>query len=137
MADLYELTVSLDLRDDLSEPEVSAVRGHLGLGAGAVPGGEDGPAPLLGRHGAAYRVGGALTAALARRPSGGWALTSRQEVHPDEFDEVGDVLVWLAARAADGHVRPGDRVALGSIRFYECDRPEPLVVAGGKVEWPS
>ncbi|QGV79471.1 hypothetical protein [Streptomyces ficellus] len=146
MADIHELTLALDLRDELPDAEVAELLWHLGLGARPetpviVPSfgyeDEDDPAPLLADHGAAHKVGGALTSALVRRPADGWALASRQEIHPDQFDEVGALLTWLAARATDRHARPGDGVHLGWIRFYDSDRPEPLVARDGTVEWPS
>ncbi|MCW5251569.1 hypothetical protein [Streptomyces sp. SHP 1-2] len=157
MADFYELTLTLDLRDELSEGEAAELRWHLGLGpAPEVPGivtafpvcveGPDGepvagddPRPLLDGGGAAYRVGGALVSALCRREGarpGGWALTSRQEIHPDAFDLVGDLLCWLAAKAADRHRRKDGGVVLGWTRFYESSSAEPLVVRDGAVGWP-
>ncbi|MEU6673706.1 hypothetical protein [Streptomyces sp. NPDC046925] len=121
MADIYELTIALDLRDGLSEAEVAELRVHLDQDE---------------FHGAAWKVGGALTSALLSR-DGGWALTARQEVHPDDFDRVGELLVWLAARAEGHHTRFDGSVRVGWIRFYEEDLPTPLVVRNGGVEWPS
>ncbi|MGI5481683.1 hypothetical protein [Streptomyces lavendofoliae] len=154
MADVYELVLALDLRD-LSGAEVAELRWHLGLGPQpetltivrsfpVVHEDEDGrlvmaeePVALLGHHGEAWKVGGALTSALVGRPSGGWALTSRQEIHPDRSGEVGELLAWLAARTTDDHRRPGDQVRLGWIRFYEEDRPAALTVRDGAVMWPQ
>ncbi|MDA2811816.1 hypothetical protein O4J56_14330 [Nocardiopsis sp. RSe5-2] len=101
---------------------------------------EDRPQPLLGEHGEAAKVGGALVSALLRREDtwpGAWALTSRQEIHPDAFDETGELLAWLAARAGPRHRNPDGSIRLGWIRFYESDRFEPVVVRDGEVAWPS
>lgn len=143
MADIYELAIALDLRDDLTDDEVAELRWHLGLGPRpetpaivrtyniAVEGG-----PVLGHHGEAWKVGGALTSVLTARRAGGWALALRQEVHPDQYDEVGELLTWLAARATDAHRRFDGAVRLGWTRHYECDQPDPLDVRDGKPVWP-
>ncbi|MGW7069310.1 hypothetical protein ACWGII_14880 [Streptomyces sp. NPDC054855] len=154
MADIYELTMALDLRDDLSEGEVAELRWHLGLGprptaltvvrefpvvvedARGELVTEDDPAPLLGCHDTALKVAGALTSVLLPR-EGGWALTARQEIHPDAFDRVGELLTWLAARAEGHHARLDGSVRVGWTRFYEQDEPRPLVVRDGGVDWPS
>ncbi|MGW6024217.1 hypothetical protein [Streptomyces sp. NPDC055099] len=153
MADIYELSVALDLCADVSDEEIAELRWHLGLGPRPVsltivrafpvvveddegqPVIEDDPVPLLGCHDAASKVGGALTSALLSR-EGGWALTARQEIHPDDLDRVGELLVWLAGRAADHHESPGGSVHVGWIRFHEEDSPTPLTVRGGGVVWP-
>lgn len=101
MADIYELSVALDLRADLSDEETAELRWHLGLGPRPVtltivrafpavveddegePVIEDDPVPLLGCHDAALKVDGALTSVLSAH-EGGWALTARQEIHPDD-----------------------------------------------------
>ncbi|MEV6751194.1 hypothetical protein [Streptomyces sp. NPDC051214] len=152
MADIYELSVALDLSADVSDEEIAELRWHLGLGPRpetltivrafpvvveddeGEPVIEDDPVPLLGCHDAASKVGGALTSALLSR-EGGWALTARQEIHPDDFDRVGELLVWLAGRAADRHERSGGSVHVGWIRFHEEDGPVPLMVRG-VVVWP-
>ncbi|KOG50574.1 hypothetical protein [Streptomyces decoyicus] len=153
MADIYEVSVAMDLRDDLSEAEIAELQWHLGLGPeperlSIVPEfpivvenglGElvtkDAPAPLLGCHGEAWKVGGALTSVLVRREQG-WALTARQEIHPDDYDRLGELLNWLATKASDQH-RPFDgSVHIGWIRFYEADRPDPLRVRDGRTVWP-
>ncbi|MEU2390308.1 hypothetical protein [Streptomyces sp. NPDC007369] len=158
MADIFELMLSLDLRDEWSEDELAELRFHLGLGprpeilriATGVAFRDEGdygeldvddpPQPLLGRHGGAFKVGGALVSVLLRRAEtgrGAWALTSRQEIHPDQFDPVGELLGWLATKAGDCHRRFDGSVALGWTRFCESDRTEPLVVRDGVVMWPS
>ncbi|MGV2918899.1 hypothetical protein [Streptomyces alfalfae] len=97
---------------------------------------EDHPEPLLGQNGEASDVGGVLASVLLRgqdtRP-GAWALTSRQEIHPDRSEETGSLLGWLAARAGDAR-RPVD---LGWIRFHASREVEPLVVCDGEVVRPA
>ncbi|MFE2164324.1 hypothetical protein ACFXB3_04545 [Streptomyces sp. NPDC059447] len=158
MADIFELMLALDLRDELSEEELAELRWHLGLGpkpevlrivtefpfVGVDQDGElvveDDPQPLLGHHGEAWKVGGALVSVLARREHtsrGIWALTSRQEIHPDEFDLTGELLGWLASKAADHQRGFDDSVDLGWTRFYESRQAERLIVRDGVVDWPS
>ncbi|MGW2177463.1 hypothetical protein ACWCXX_05065 [Streptomyces sp. NPDC001732] len=159
MSDIYELVVTVDLRDELSEQEIAELRWHLGTGpqpgqlsivtaSPAVVRDESGesvvegePYPLLARTGDTWRVGGAYCSALAVRgepPRKGWALTSRQEIHPDEFEEVGELLEWLAARAHDIHRVPdGTTVRMGYLRFYEDLTPDVLEVKDGRVVWPT
>ncbi|MFE6159932.1 hypothetical protein ACFQ7F_13590 [Streptomyces sp. NPDC056486] len=154
MADSYELSIALDLRDDLSEGEIAELRWHLGLGPRPVTltvvrefpvvveddrgelVTEDTPVPLLGCHGTASKIAGALTSVLLRRKDG-WALTARQEIHPDDFDLVGELLTWLAANAASHHERFDGSVRVGWTRFYEDDETSPLTVRNGGVDWPS
>ncbi|MDH6705647.1 hypothetical protein P3T27_002369 [Kitasatospora sp. MAA19] len=156
MADIFELTLTLDLRDELSEDDLVELRWHLGLGPepealrivttfpywGEDDDGElvidNHPQPLLGRHGEAHKVSGALVSAFHRREDtwcGVWALTSRQEIHPDEFGDTGKLLSWLADKADDRHRQLDGSVRLGWIRFYESDQVEPLVVRDGVVVW--
>ncbi|WP_171171517.1 hypothetical protein [Streptomyces sp. I05A-00742] len=158
MADIFELMLTLDLRDELSEDELAELRWHLGLGPqpevlrivtdfsfvveddqGELVV-EDHPEPLLSRHGEASKVDGALVSVLLRKQDtrrDAWALTSRQEIHPDDFERTGELLTWLANKAGDFHRRPDGSVDLGWIRFHEERRPEPLVVRDGVVIWPS
>ncbi|WAZ19028.1 hypothetical protein STRCI_000047 [Streptomyces cinnabarinus] len=158
MADIYELMLAVDLCDDVSEDELAELQWHLGLGPR--PGAlrivtgfpcvveddhgelavEDHPEPLLGCHGEASMVEGVLVSVLVRRQDtrrGAWAVTSRQEIHPDGFERTGELLAWLAGKAGDGHRRPDGSVEMGWTRFYEERRPEPLVVRDGVVVWPS
>ncbi|QKW17877.1 hypothetical protein HUT16_01295 [Kitasatospora sp. NA04385] len=157
MSSVYELSIVLNLREDLSDQEEAELRWHLGLGPQpealrivprfpvVVEDGSDGliveddPRPLLGRHDAAVHVGGALVSALVRPEhswNGPWALTVRQEIHPDDFDLTGELLTWLAAKADDRHRPSTGTVRVGWTRFYESDRLEPLEVRGGVVAWP-
>ncbi|MET7642558.1 hypothetical protein ABZS83_02710 [Streptomyces sp. NPDC005426] len=157
MADIYELFIVLNLRGSLSDEEAAELRWHLGLGAkpdtlhiiSAFPAVteddcgelvvEHHPVPLLSRQGEAWKIGGALVSVLLRPEPAGqgpWALTVRQEIHPDEFDLTGELLSWLAAKADDRHRSAASTVHVGWTRFCESDRFEPLMVRGGKVEWP-
>ncbi|MFD3327400.1 hypothetical protein [Streptomyces sp. NPDC058701] len=173
MSDIHELTVAVDLRDEISATELAELRWHLGIGPrperlsivtefpvvvvddSGAPVVEDDPRPLLAGNGAAARVGGVLGSALEPRtdpPRRGWALTCRQEVHPDEFEEVGELLGWLAARAhathrladgadraggADGSDTAGGAVRIGFLRFHEDEVPAALRVEDGRVRWPA
>ncbi|MGW7527623.1 hypothetical protein [Streptomyces sp. NPDC054783] len=150
--------LTLDLRDELSAGELTELRWHLG--AGPQPETfrivtefpvvvedehgefviEDHPEPLLSQYGDGYKVGGALVSVLLRRQDTGqegWAPTSRQEIHPDDFERTGELLNWLAARAGERHRGSDGDVHLGWIRFHEEHLPAPLVVRDGAVVWPS
>ncbi|OEJ22942.1 hypothetical protein AR457_37665 [Streptomyces agglomeratus] len=83
---------------------------------------------------------GALVSVLLRKQDtrrNAWALTSRQEIHPDDFERTGELLAWLASKAGDSHRGPDGSVNLGWTRFYEGGQPELLVVRDGAVIWPS
>jgi hypothetical protein len=154
MADLYELVLALDLRADLPSGQVAELRWHVGQGERpgtlvlgtdayleAFPLGDPGdpdcewesaePAPAFAVKGAASRIGGALVAALVpREKPAGWALTVRQELHPDQFYELRTMLGWLGRWAArDGFV--------GHLRFHESTTVTPLVVHSGHIEPPD
>lgn len=158
MSDLYELMVAVDLGEGISEGELAELRWHLGIGGRpkrlaivtrfpvvvwddeGEPLIEDDPRPLLAGRGAAQRVGGVLGSALESRADlsrKGWALTARLEVHPDEFERVGELLGWLAARAQETHRRDGGAVGIGFLRFHEAEVPEVLRVESGQVRWPG
>ncbi|MFJ5731002.1 hypothetical protein [Streptomyces paradoxus] len=158
MADVFELMLTMDLIDEMSQEELAELRWHLGLGTEpdvlrivtdfpvvveddhGKPVIENHPEPLLGQHDQASKVGGSLASALERRQdteAGAWSLTSRQEIHPDDFERAGQLLSWLATKADGRHRGPGGRVTLGWTRFYEDRQPEPLVVRDGAVIWPS
>lgn len=157
MADIFELSIALNLREGLSDEELAELRWHLGLGPkpeilrivsefpivvvddAGEPVIEDRPVPLLGQHGDAWKVDGALTSVLVRPEdpkNGAWALTIRQEIHPDQFDNTAELLTWLSTKADDRHCPEAGTVHLGWIRFCESDRFEPLVVRDGEVAWP-
>ncbi|MEU5639023.1 hypothetical protein [Streptomyces milbemycinicus] len=157
MADIYDLILSVNLPDTLSDAEISELRWHLGLAPQpATPLslvtdyaepliGDDGqpeedeqgnwlmsyePYPVLAAKGPAHRAGGVLLSALEPETRGGWALTSRQEFHPDELGRVDELLLWLHERAVNSldfqcHVR-----------FYEEDTFAPVSVTEGEVIWP-
>ncbi|NEC20400.1 hypothetical protein [Streptomyces parvus] len=154
MSDIHELTVTVDLRDGLSEQQLAELRWHLGLGPqpgdltvvtdfpcvvvddDGVPRIENEPRPLLAGSGPARRTTGALCSALAARdglPGGGWALTSRTEIHPDEAEEVGALLRRLAEHAHDTLRREDGTVRLGHYRAHEDLTPTPLEVVDGRV----
>ncbi|MFI8263927.1 MULTISPECIES: hypothetical protein [unclassified Streptomyces] len=155
---MYELMIAADLRGEVSEQELAELRWHLGIGPQpeclsiitefpfvvvdeeGIPVIEDDPYPLLAGRSAATRVGGVLSSALARRadlPWKGWSLTSRQEIHPDEFEKVGELLCWLAARARQTHLPGSSAVGIGSLRFHEAEVADALQVENGQVNWPS
>lgn len=158
MSDIYELMIAVDLRDEISQQELAELSWHLGIGPqpeclsivtefpvvivddSGIPEIEDEPYPLLAGHGAAWRVGGVLCSALASRadpPWQGWSLTSRQEIHPDEFEKVGELLCWLATRTHETHLLGDSSVGIGSLRFYEAEVPDVLQVKSGQVNWPT
>ncbi|OKI46767.1 hypothetical protein [Micromonospora sp. CB01531] len=124
MADTRELMVAIDLRDDLSDDEVSELRWHLGLApqprelpiwstlspvARAMYEDEDGnlvvddePHPILDGRGAGHHIPGTLFSELVRRDGAGqvgWALAVRQEMHPDDEWDIEALLLWLVAHA--------------------------------------
>ncbi|NED14578.1 hypothetical protein [Streptomyces sp. SID9124] len=153
MADIYELFMALDLREGIPDEEVAELRWHLGLGdrpeglrtVAAFPDvAEDGdgevvedrPEPLMAGRGRAWKIGGALVSLLEQAPGKAWALTVRQELHPDDFDLTGELLRWLAGQVDDRHCGADGAVHLGWTRFFEADRFESLVVREGEVLWP-
>ncbi|MFI8434513.1 hypothetical protein ACIGJO_12315 [Streptomyces sp. NPDC079020] len=129
MSDLFELQLALDLPDSLSSAELAILRWHLGGESDSDSetdgSGEAGEHPLLSSTGPARHIGGALTGVLCRGP-GGWALLARQEVHPDEFEDLRLLLIWLAARTASTG-------AIGHLRFYETEIPDVLIAESGSV----
>ncbi|RPF30059.1 hypothetical protein EDD96_6615 [Streptomyces sp. Ag109_G2-6] len=158
MSDIYELTIGVDLKGEISEQELAELSWHLGIGPqpvrlsivtefpvvveddSGIPVIEDDPYPLLAGRGAAWRVGGVLSSELVphvNQPRSGWSLTSRQEIHPDEFERVGELLHWLATRAHERHQLRENAVGIGSLRFYEAEVPDVLQVESGQVNWPS
>ncbi|OIJ91301.1 hypothetical protein [Streptomyces monashensis] len=157
MADIYELSIALNLRGGLSDEEVAELRWHLGLGPKpeslhivpafpAVVEAENGelvvvdePVPLLAEQGVAWKVGGVLVSALLSpldTRCGTWALTVRQEVHPDGFASTGELLTWLASKADDRHRTATGDIRVGWTRFCDSERFEPLAVRNGEVIWP-
>jgi hypothetical protein len=151
VADLYELVLGLDLRD-LTPDEEAELRWHVGaagrperlvlgtdrslptwpLGDPADPDCEwetAEPEPAFANTGPAYRIGGLRMAAMETRDNG-WALTVRQELHPDDFPALRAILERLGPRAVhDGFV--------GHLRFYESDAVMPLIVHDGRIALPD
>ncbi|AIS02319.1 hypothetical protein [Streptomyces glaucescens] len=117
MSDLYELQLMLDLPDSLPAGDVALLRWHLGDSAEESP--EPDAYPMLSARGPAARIGGTLVGDLARSERG-WALTARQEVHPDEFDQLRKLVEWLAGRTSTSGT-------VGYLRFLEHDIPDVLV----------
>lgn len=143
MADIYDFFLAIDLRDDFSEQELAELRWHLGLGprpaeltilTDFATFEDDSPFPVLGRRGAGSRIGGVVLSLLEARPNG-WALTTRQELHPDEFEELDAFLAWLAGKAdydylaADGTTKSGGfGQFVGYLRWYEDAAIDKLLV---------
>ncbi|WP_344014303.1 hypothetical protein [Streptomyces thermospinosisporus] len=95
MADCYELQLALNLPDSLPPCDLALLRWHLGEESEGGQG--DGYAyeyPLLAGRGPAWRIGGVLLGELCAHERG-WALTVRQEAHPDEFDGLRRLVLWL------------------------------------------
>lgn len=122
MADTYELQLTLDLPDSLSQPELALLRWHLAQEGGR----QDGQFeyPLWDGRGPAHRIGGLQVAEL-QPVDGGWALTVRQEAHPDQFTDLRSILQWLGARTTT--VGP-----IGHLRFYESHVPDMLIAQSGR-----
>lgn len=78
---------------------------------------------------------GSALVSRADLPRNGWSLTSRQEIHPDDFEKVGELLCWLAVRVHDTHRLVGDAVWIGHLRFHEALVPDVLEVANGQIAW--
>ncbi|MGV4891379.1 hypothetical protein ACSR0Z_33305 [Streptomyces viridosporus] len=123
MADIYELQLALDLPDSLPSQDLALLRWHLGEEGGR---GDDGYAyPLWGDRGPALRIGGVLVGEL-RSDGSGWALTVRQEAHPDEFDDLRRMVLWLGARTTTVGI-------IGYLRFHEAHLPDVLIARSGAV----
>jgi hypothetical protein len=117
VSDLYELQLILDLPDSLPAADVALLRWHLGE-SGEEPQDPD-AYPLLAARGPAARIGGTLVGDLSRSEQG-WALTARQEVHPDEFDQLRELVEWLARRTSTFGT-------IGYLRFLEHNVPDVLI----------
>lgn len=123
MADWYELQLALDLPDSLKAEELAQLRWHLGEEGGRND--DTYEQPLLHSRGPARRIGGVLIGEL-HADDRGWALTARQEVHPDEFHDLSRLVRWLGARTTTTG-------PVGHLRFYETDVPELLLALDGSV----
>ncbi|MFH8238410.1 hypothetical protein [Streptomyces sp. NPDC018321] len=73
----------------------------------------------MNARGPAHRIEGVLVGELCQSGKG-WSLTVRQEVHPDEFDDLRRLVELLSARTTS-------RVAIGYLRFYEFHVPDVLI----------
>jgi hypothetical protein len=168
VADIRELLVAIDLRDELSDEEVSELRWHLGMApqppevpiwSALAPASQemyedehgnyvvdDEPYALLNGHGAGHHIPGALFSELVRREGSGrsgWALSARQELHPDDAVDIEALLNWLVARAdlpcddcKAGNCAAGCEFFAGYLRFYEDSVLEStLIIKNGKAGW--
>ncbi|WP_405691283.1 hypothetical protein [Streptomyces sp. NBC_00057] len=123
MADTYELQLTLDLPDSLSSRDLDLLRWHLAEEDGRQDEGYE--VPLWDGRGPASRIGGLQVAEL-RSVHGGWALTVRQEAHPDGFHDLRRLVLWLGARTTTAG-------PIGYLRFYESYVPDILIVESGTV----
>ncbi|MEV5550622.1 hypothetical protein AB0L35_31550 [Streptomyces sp. NPDC052309] len=123
MADIYELQLMLDLPASLPARDVELLRWHLGQEGGRQDDGYE--YPLWDARGPARRIGGAALGELSPDDEG-WTLTVRQEAHPDEFDDLRRIVLWLGARTTTIGV-------IGHLRFYEAHVPDVLIAQGGTV----
>ncbi|MGP3974640.1 hypothetical protein ACTWQF_11650 [Streptomyces sp. 8N114] len=93
---------------------------------------EESRRPALAGRGAAGRIGGVLFSDLRRRernqPRPGWALTSRQEVHPGDFEGPEQCISWLTRRVLD----PQFDLDV-YLRFYEDTVLEPAFLDDGQL----
>ncbi|MFJ8692118.1 hypothetical protein [Streptomyces roseolilacinus] len=122
MADIYEFQLTLDLPDSLPEQDPALLRWHPGEEGGRPDGYEH---PLWDARGPARWIGGVLVGEL-RSGAWGWALTVRQEAHPDGFDDLRVLVRWLGARTTSTG-------AVGYLRFHEGHVPDVLVAQAGSV----
>ncbi|MFF6994766.1 hypothetical protein ACFY93_07360 [Streptomyces sp. NPDC008313] len=123
MADIYEVQLTLDLPGSLPPQDLTQLRWHLGEEGSRSA---DGYAyPLWGDRGPALRIGGVLVGEL-RSDGPAWALTVRQEAHPDEFDDLRRMVRWLGARTTTVGT-------IGYLRFHEDHLPDVLVAESGVV----
>ncbi|MEU3896751.1 hypothetical protein [Streptomyces sp. NPDC045251] len=118
MADLYEFQLTLKLPDSLPSEEVDLIRWHLGQENGRYDV-DAYDCPLLNARGPAHRIEGAPVGELCSDGKG-WSLTVRQEVRPDEFDDLRRLVEWLS-------VRTTSRGTIGYLRFYESQVPDVLI----------
>ncbi|WP_413804790.1 hypothetical protein [Streptomyces sp. OE57] len=162
MADIHEVLLTAELPADLTEVEMAELRWHLGHGSRPerftivvdcwpmVTIDEEGEPlpegeweidryPLLAERGPADpRIGGVVFSELARRDGptdSGWALSSRQILHSDDFTLLEQLLQWLRRRAV-GHA--GGPVCFSChTRFYE-DGPalKPVLLDEGGLAIP-
>jgi hypothetical protein len=95
------------------------------------------PSPAFAQRGAAIRVSGALVAELVeRKDPEGWALTVRQELHPDDFYRLRTELAWLRTRAAHAQ-DSGIEFVVGYLRLEESVDSEPFLLVNGPIQLPE
>lgn len=160
VADIYELMLAIDVQAGISHAELTELRWHVDDGPqpDLLPIGtddfratsplgdpidpdcewEDAPlSPLFAERGGALRTGGALVAELVERENpDGWALTVRQELHPDAFYRLRALLDWLGPHSVHAHGTDTPRV-VGYLRFHECAEHTPLVLLNGQIRVPD
>ncbi|MEU0545591.1 hypothetical protein ABZ319_37530 [Nocardia sp. NPDC005978] len=153
MADISELVISLDLRSDLSGEDVAELLWQIGRGPaptdedrlsrGLVEVIEDesgefvctDPAPVLDQAGPAWKVDGVLGSSLEKTATG-WHLASRQEVHPDLYETLEELFLWLSRYVESATVAPDGSVEIARLRWYEDPDFQPLVIRDDTVLWP-
>ncbi|MFD0692039.1 hypothetical protein [Actinomadura fibrosa] len=157
MGDLYEVVLAIDLRPDVPDAELAELRWHvnggerpadLPIGSGnylaTYPLGDPedpdcewetpDPDPAFADRGFSRAIGGALVADLVeRKHPRGWALTVRQEMHPDEFYLLRTLLTWLITVSSNPRL---DYFA-GYLRFCESTEITPLIVEDGRLRVPE
>ncbi|MEV1239610.1 hypothetical protein ACIBO2_38605 [Nonomuraea sp. NPDC050022] len=160
MGDIYELVLTMDLRADLGDDELAELRWHVGqgprperlpIGTGdyleTYPLGDPDdpdcewedvdPEPVFARRFPAMRVGGVLVAELVeRKQAEGWALTVRQELHPNEFYQVRALLEWLGPCSVNAQAA-GIEFFVGYIRFSTSVQVTPLILLNGRIGLPE
>ncbi|GAA4205322.1 hypothetical protein GCM10022252_65720 [Streptosporangium oxazolinicum] len=160
VGDIYELVLSVDIRAGVTDDELAELRWHVGQGprperlpigtdryVETYPLGdpddpdcewEDAEAePVFAQRGAARWVGGALVAELvARERSDGWALTVRQELHPDDFYRLRTLLDWLGRCSVGAHAG-GVESFVGYLRFHESAEIASLILVNGRIRVPE
>ncbi|MEU3195794.1 hypothetical protein [Streptomyces sp. NPDC006996] len=124
VADIYELQLALHLPGSAPPEDLSLLRWHLGLEGGRQGDGYE--YPLWEARGAALRIGGALVGELHSSDGAGYALTVRQETHPDDFDDLRRIVPWLGARTTTVGT-------VGYLRFHEEHLPDVLIAESGAV----
>ncbi|WP_194818621.1 hypothetical protein [Nocardia sp. XZ_19_385] len=93
------------------------------------------PQPLLDQTGPAWKIEGTLRASL-EQTSTGWHLEARQEIHPEDFEQLEPLLTWLYQHVDLGMVAPDGSVELARLRWYEDADFRPLVVRDDTIFWP-
>ena len=153
MADIYEFVISVELRSDLSGEDIAELRWQVGQGeaptdelrlsrgyVGVVESeGEElvftDPQPFLSQVGPAWKIDGTLRSSF-QKTSTGWHLEARQEVHPEDFETLEPLLIWLYRHVDFRAVAADGSVELGRLRWYEDTDSRSLVIRDNQVFWP-